>query len=287
MKNLFTSAIAAIALVFSGTVEAQKKTTKLENSLLWEVSGNGLTKPSYLYGTIHSICPTDYFLSEKTKKAFQKSEKLIVEINFSDPNELTDAQNLAVSSVPLSKKLAPEQFSKLDAILQKSTGLKAQQVDNYSLATVMSLISMKTFDCETLKSYESDFMEMAKNEDKSIMGFETVKSQISMLSNAYSDSELIAMLNNLSKEETKKMIQDYKNENLLNLYGDIAGENAMSKVAKKWILDDRNKNWVNKMSGLMKNESLFVAVGSGHLAGDEGVINLLRKTGYIVKPIMN
>lgn len=286
MKNSIKLIVTIIVLVFSVTTQAQTKSRKLENSLLWEVSGKGLTKPSYLYGTIHSICPTDYFLSSKTKNAFEKSDKLIVEINFSDPKELADAQKLAVSSVPLSKKLTAEQLSKLDAILQKTTGLKVQQVDNYTLATVMSLISMKTFDCEALKSYETDFMESAKKDHKMIEGFETVTGQLNMLSKAYTDSELIESLGDLSKEETKKMIEDYKNENVVNLYGDIAGEKAMSKNTKKWILDDRNKDWVQKMSGMMKKESLFVAVGSGHLAGDEGVINLLKKEGYTVKPVM-
>lgn len=287
MKNLFTSAIAAITLVFSGTTQAQTKSLKLENSLLWEVSGNGLSKPSYLYGTIHSICPTDYFLTEKTKKAFQKSDKLIIEINFSDPNEIADAQKLAISPELLSKKLTPEQLSKLDSILQKAIGIKVQQVDNLNLATVMSLITIKTFDCEILKSYESDFTDLALKEKKGVSGFETVKGQLNMLSNAYTDSELIESLADASKAETKKMVEDYKNENLMDLYGDLANEKVMSKKTKKFILDDRNRDWVKKMKDMMKNEALFVAVGSAHLAGEEGVINLLRKAGYKVKPVMN
>lgn len=287
MKNLFTSAIAAITLVFSGTTQAQTKSLKLENSLLWEVSGNGLSKPSYLYGTIHSICPTDYFLKEKTKKAFQKSDKLIIEINFSDPNEIADAQKLAISPELLSKKLTPEQLSKLDSILQKAIGIKVQQVDNLNLATVMSLITIKTFDCEILKSYESDFTDLALKEKKGVSGFETVKGQLNMLSNAYTDSELIESLADASKAETKKMVEDYKNENLMDLYGDLANEKVMSKKTKKFILDDRNRDWVKKMKDMMKNEALFVAVGSAHLAGEEGVINLLRNAGYKVKPVMN
>lgn len=85
MKKVFHLFIAFILVVFSIKSQAQTKSPKLENSLLWEVSGNGLSKPSYLYGTIHMICSSDYFLTEKTKKALESSEKLILEINFSDP----------------------------------------------------------------------------------------------------------------------------------------------------------------------------------------------------------
>jgi len=285
MKNLFTSAVAAVALVFSGAIQAQTKSPKLENSLLWEVSGNGLSKPSYVYGTIHGICASDYFMAEKTKNAFQKSDKLVLEINLSDPIEMAEMQKAGIASEPLNKKLTPEQLSKLDIVLQKNTGLKIQQLDGFTLAAIMGFISMKTFDCETLKSYESDFIDLAKKENKSIGGFETVKKQTNMLANAYTDSELIETLEDFSKAETKKMVEDYKAENLMDVFNDVANEKVMSKNAKKWILDDRNKEWVQIMSGMMKKESLFVAVGVGHLAGEEGVINLLRKAGYKVKPI--
>lgn len=283
MKNLFTSAIAVIVLFFNGSTQAQIKSPKLENSLLWEVSGNGLSKPSYVYGTIHGICPNDYFLAEKTKNAFQKSDKLILEINLSDPIEMAEMQKAGIASVPLSKKLTSEQLSKLDAVLQKNTGYKVKQFDNFTLATVMGFISIKTFDCETLKSYESDFIDLAKKENKSIGGFETVKTQTSMLANAYTDSELIETLGDFNKAETRKMVDDYKAENLMNL--DNANEKVMSDNAKKIIIDDRNKDWAKRMPDMMKKESLFVAVGVGHLPGESGVINLLRKAGYKVKPV--
>jgi uncharacterized protein YbaP (TraB family) len=287
MKNIFTVAIVAIAFVFSSKTQAQTKSPKFENSLLWEVSGNGLSKPSYLYGTIHMICSADYFLTEKAKKAFDASNKLVLEINFSDPKEMTDMQQLAMGKEPLSKKLTPEQLSKLDAILKKSAGMTIQQVDAFSLVTVMSLISMKTFGCNDLKFYEMDFIESAKKRNEEVGGLETVKSQFKTLEDAYTDSEMITMLEESDTEETKQLVADYKQENLENLYKNTTAENVMNAKAKKYMLDERNINWAKVLPDMMKKESLFVAVGSAHLAGDLGIINLLRKAGYTVKPIMN
>jgi len=287
MKNVMKSIIAVAAFVLSGTAQAQTKSPKLENSLLWEVSGNGLSKSSYLYGTIHMICSGDYFLSEKTKKAFEASTKLVLEINFSDPKEMTNMQQLAMGKEPLSKKLSPEQISKLDAILKKSAGVSIQQVDAFSLATVMSLISMKTFGCNDLKFYEMDFIDKAKAKNLQIAGLETAKSQFKTLDDAYSDSEMIAMLEESDVEETKQLVTDYKQENLEALYKESTAENVMNAKAKKYMLDDRNLNWGKILPEMMQKESLFVAVGSAHLAGDLGIINLLRKAGYTVKPIMN
>lgn len=287
MKKVFHLFIAFILVVFSIKSQAQTKSPKLENSLLWEVSGNGLSKPSYLYGTIHMICSSDYFLTEKNKKALESSEKLILEINFSDPKEMSEMQQLAMGKEPLSKKMNPEQLAKLDAILKKTTGMTVQQVDSFSLLTVMSLISMKSFGCADLKFYEMEFIEQAKKRNIEIGGLETVKEQFGMFDKAYSNDEMIEMLEESTPEESTKLVSMYKTENIDLLYDFTTDKKYTSDKTKKIILDARNLNWVKNMPELMKNQSIFFAVGSGHLAGEFGVINLLRKAGYKVKPILN
>lgn len=285
MKNLFKSAITTILIVFSLSTQAQNKLPKLENSLLWEISGNGLSKPSYLYGTIHMICSSDYFLSEKAKKAFDSSGRLVLEIDLSDPKQLTDMQQMAMGKEPLSKTLTPENVLKLDNILQKKTGMTIQQVDSFNLFTVMSLISMKTFGCNDLKFYEMNFIEAAKQRKLPIIGLETVKEQMNMFANAYSDTEMIKMLQELDNEETNKMVEKYKEENITALYDITTDKKFITEDIKKAILDNRNKSWLKNIPELMKNESLFIAVGSGHLAGESGVINLLRNAGFTVKAV--
>jgi len=53
------------------------------------------------------------------------------------------------------------------------------------------------------------------------------------------------------------------------------------------LLNDRNKNWVGQLKKIMKKEAVFVAVGAGHLVGEQGLIALLRKEGYNLRPIEN
>lgn len=285
MKKLFTSAIVTIALVFSGTSQAQEKSPKLENSLLWEVSGNGLSKPSYLYGTTHIICSADYFLSEKTKKAFDASDKLIVEINFSDPEEVKYAEKMVMGEKPLSKTLSTEELSKLDQVLKKNAGLTIQQVDAYSMVSIMSLISMKSFGCTDFKVYEMEFIDAARKKNLPIGGLETCKSQELTAANAYSNLEMIEMLNESTIEESAKSVSDYKKEDIESIYAFNTRAAVMNAKAKKYMLDDRNTNWVKLMPEMMKKESVFFAVGAAHLGGELGVINLLKKAGYKVKPV--
>ena len=291
MKKLFKIvAVVAVLLISNGVFAQAKKATSVnsnDKSLLWEISGNGLSKPSYLYGTIHMICGNDYFLSDKTKKAFTASDNLVLEVNLSDPNELSAAQQLAYGKNPLSKTLSPEKLNDLDALLQKRTGMTVKQVDKFSLMTVMSLITMKSFGCIDIKSYEMEFIAMAKESDKSVTGFETLQAQMDFLSKAYSDAEMITMLQESNDDNTKKMVQNYIQEDLPELYKETTAPKVMNEKSRKWLLEMRNENWVVKMPDMMKDKSTFFAVGAAHLLGEQGVINLLKKKGYIVKPILN
>ena len=285
MKKIVSTLVVIASLFMSNSSFAQVKIeagVPNENSLLWEVSGNGLSKPSYLYGTIHMICGNDYFLSEKTKKAFNATESLFLEIDLSDPNELAFMQKAAMGTEPLSKKLTAKQLSDLDIILRKNTGMTIQQVDNFSMLTVLSLISMKSFGCENLKFYEMEFIGLAKESKKSIGGLETIEAQIQFLNKAYSDDEMIAMLQETNWEETAKMVQNYVKENLPELYKEITTPKLMNENSKKWLLEARNTNWAVKMPNIMKSQSTFFAVGAAHLLGKEGLINLLIKAGYSV-----
>lgn len=286
MKTIFKNTL--IFLFFSTyTISVQSQSPKLENSLLWEVSGKGLKKPSYLYGTVHMICSNDYFLSEKTKKAFHNSDRLFLEINFTDPAEMSQMQQLAMGKEPLSKKLSPEQLVKLDSILKKSTGMSVQQIDNFSLLTVLSLISMKSFGCTDLKFYEMEFSGLAKERNIAVLGLETVTAQFEILENAYSNDEILKLLDESTTKETTDLVDAYKAENIEAMYALSTDLKVTSEKTKKQILDNRNLNWVKVMPEIMNQNSIFFAVGAGHLGGEYGVINLLRKEGYTLKPLMN
>lgn len=286
MNHLKKYVTVCFAIMLIPTVKAQPGNPTLELSLLWEVSGKGLAKPSYLYGTVHMICADDFFMADKTRKAFEAADQLVLEVNFSDSNEIKAAQNSAIAKTPLSQQLSGAELSKLDTIVRRSVGMSIAQLDNYSLSTVMSIVSMKSFGCTNIKSYENEFMGKAKKSGQPISAFETVKFQFEMLEAAYSNSQMIQMLQELDSVENAKMMAAYKTENIDELFRVMTDKKIMDDNTKTEILDKRNINWVNQMSVLMKDKSIFVAVGAAHLAGEFGVINLIRKSGYVVKPLM-
>lgn len=73
----------AFVLLICGTLSAQ---TKPNNSLLWEISGNGLQEPSYLFGTFHIMCEKDFEIKPKVSHALDNAKTLFLELNLDYSN---------------------------------------------------------------------------------------------------------------------------------------------------------------------------------------------------------
>jgi len=284
MKTLLQLAAIAMVALFTETVNAQS--TSAENSLLWEISGNGLQKPSYLYGTVHMICESDFKMTDKTRKAFGKTSKLALEVDMDDPSELAVMQQSAMGKEPLSKTLSAEDYQKLDVFLKEKLGQGVTVFENYSLTTIMSMVMLKSLACPP-KVYELEFMKMAADKKMEIIGLEKITAQLEFLDKAYSSKEIIEQLQQYDADYFKALISDYNSEQIQKIYQMTIDPKFMDAEDKKWLLDIRNKNWAAKMPELMKRESIFFAVGAAHLEGNLGVIRLLKNAGYTVKPVMN
>ena len=87
------------------------------------------------------------------------------------------------------------------------------------------------------------------------------------------------------QESFQVMLKEYKEENLNALVKSSA--NTYSTRYEHLLLDKRNKNWVKKIPKMSSQKSTFFAVGAAHLAGEKGIINLLRKKGYTVTAVVN
>ncbi|HEY9259511.1 TraB/GumN family protein [Chitinophaga sp.] len=283
--------IPAIALLltslFTGHAKAQQPAS--EKSLLWEVSGNGLDKPSYIYGTIHLICESDFRITDKVKKAFDKSSQLVLEADIFSPEIKNEVQQEMMSDVPLSKKLAASDYAAIDSILKLKCGMPLKVLDNYKLSMVMSLVAIKLFPCTAPQSYEAAFDKMAKEKNMHKAALEEVIAQLKLLNKAYTDSQIIAQVKSFDSAQagTNTMVALYKAEDINGLFKYMTTPDLMDENTIKWMLVERNNDWAEKMPAMMKKESNFFAVGAAHLPGPIGILALLKAKGYTVKPIMN
>ncbi|RTZ50169.1 TraB/GumN family protein [Chryseobacterium arthrosphaerae] len=137
--------------------------------------------------------------------------------------------------------------------------------------------------------YEIELLKTALKNKKTVSGLEKVDEQTYAISQAYNLKESILQLKqgNQYAVAVQKMAEAFKNEDLKQLDKLIKDPKFMNKRQEKLVLTDRNRNWAEKMPEIMKKQSSFFAVGSGHLWGDNGLINLLKSKGYTVKPVSN
>ena len=167
MKNEMIKAqvLLLLLVIFCGSTSyAQKQTS---NSLLWEISGNGLQQPSYLFGTIHMICKEDFILSETAKQKFNSSKQVYLELDMDDPQlQMTMMQQLQLpSNESLKNKFDESDFKALDSFLMKELNMNLAVFDQFKPMMVMSLLAQRVLSCAEMESYEMNFVKMAAEQN--------------------------------------------------------------------------------------------------------------------------
>jgi len=261
-----------------------------ESSLLWKVSGNGLEKESYLFGTIHIICKSDFVMDERILSAFESTEKLILELDMSDPQLQSKMQQVSMN--PGMKNIQGEMeepmANALDAFLIKNYGAGLAQLGILKPFVLSSMVMLKILPCTEIESYEGFFTSKATEAGIPLAGLETVEFQVGIFDQIPQDLQLKELGKLLTDEEADKDLQNmmsaYLTEDIEAMDKVMNSEGMMSDY-RSVLLDGRNKSWVPKIEEAMKANSVFVAVGAGHLGGELGMISLLRKAGYSVESI--
>jgi uncharacterized protein len=281
-----------VAIVFLFACSSSKKSsgTSGENALLWEVSGKGLTSPSYLYGTIHMICAADYRMNDTIVQAFDQSRQLYLELDMDDPSMMMKTLQLSIMKGKTLKDIfSPADYTRVETYVKEKLGMPMMLLNPLKPITLTSLISAKSLPCDKMESYEQHFQDMAKARHIELKGLETIEYQFGVFDRIPDSAQarmILEMIGNekQQQDEFKIMVDAYKRRDLAALGGQIS--DAPDLVGYEDILlKNRNANWVPVMEKAMAEMSSFFAVGAGHLPGKDGVIALLRKAGYTVKPV--
>ena len=296
--------LGAAMLLTSLTVHAQKKVAKSAtktrtvatdasaNSLLWEVSGKGLSTPSYVFGTIHMICPADMHMAESVKQAVSKSRQVVMEMDMDDPTMAQQAQAgmMMQGGQNLQQLLSPADYTRLGTYLQAKANLPIDKVGTIKPFLLGSMLMPAVLGC-TPASYEMAFVEMAKEQKKEVLGLETMQDQLGVF-DKIPYAEQSKMLTDMVNKETE-MQQEM--QQLLSLYKAQKVE-ALHEMSTKSVfgftkyndllLDARNQRWIAGMEKMASAQPTFFAVGAAHLGGPKGVLALLRAQGYQVRPVV-
>jgi uncharacterized protein len=264
------------------------------NTLLWEVSGKDLKHPSFLFGTFHLLCKDDIHFSDQLKGAIKESDDIYMELDMDDPS--TILSGMLYMNMKDGKKLSdlytPEEYKKLQTYFADSLNTPMMLLQRAKPYFLVALIYPKMMSCESPSGVEEELLKIAKENKKEIKGLETMQFQASVFDSIpyeWQAKELLKNIDSFSvyKSEFDEMIRLYKNQELDSMQNMVGASEFGSDEYEDLLLNNRNKKWVEELDEIMRKESVFVAVGAGHLGGDNGLINLLKKEGYHVEPLFN
>lgn len=267
--------------------------------LLWKVSGNGLKESSYVFGTHHLSSAEICEKIEGFNDAFSSCEQFYNEtdMDYMYANVMSFAKHMMLPKDSLLNTLYSEQdYRLIDDCLKANLGVGVDMLKvmkpfaiSAQLSLAMVTKDMKDFDAKRAVDYTLE--KRARSAGKKMNSFETADFQMGILMGeplAEQAQALLKIVKNIdrSKEVALNMAVNYNKQDIEALYQMFFDEEfGTTPKQLNVILFNRNRNWAATLKEAMKERSTFVVVGAGHLAGEQGLLELLRKDGFTVEAV--
>ena len=269
----------------------------VQAQLLWKISGKGLTKNSYLFGTHHLIDKDQIPQFDSILAVCGQTEAVVGEMDLKTPGM---QQKMMQGSVMKGKKMkdlvSATDYELLDDEFKSVMGLGMSILGGLKPMMLMTMHQLTLYlKIMGIKKQpvpvDELFQKQARVAKKKIIGLETLEFQMNALFNSIS-LERQAEILLYEVREKEQLMNELKQLNEVYLAGDLEKMNAldvadesMKPEERRMLIDDRNLNWMRQLPDLIKQQSCFVAVGCLHLVGATGLINQLRLNGYSVEPV--
>lgn len=277
--------ISAFLLVCALPTQAQQ-----QSSLLWEISGNDFKQPSYVFGTFHAMCKTDFDFHDSIKAKLSRTSLLVEELDMTDASMQVKMMQSLASSKPMASYFPAAQFEQMNKQFQEITGVPLTMLNNFKPFMSMSMLLLKSLPCAEQVQPEMLLIQYAKTKNIPVKGLEQVEEQLAAIDKQPLDSQAVALQKMVMRFDSvqqafTQLTEVYKKKHIDSLYHFMRGS-GMDDAFETALLSERNLRWIPRIKAIATQQPSFFAVGAGHLGGDQGVIALLRKEGYTVKPVV-
>ncbi|PTX64182.1 uncharacterized protein YbaP (TraB family) [Kordia periserrulae] len=275
--------ISLLFLCCSTFIVAQEE----KQSLLWEVSGNGMEKPSYLYGTMHVSKKVAFRLDDVFFKALEAAETVALE---SDPTtwlahnyeQMSDMSPRDYDYNNFYDRNFNPQFPEKEAVR------RIIRFDNRIINGYLYRKQAGADDFEEETYLDMFIYQAGKKNNKPIISLEDIKESRYLTSRAAYNpmkKKPDEWVQKMFKDQSRYKVQEdaYRDRNIELL--DSIGAAVNTNFYREHMLYKRNENMVRVMDSLMQHKTVFAGVGAAHLAGEKGMLQMLENLGYTVKPL--
>lgn len=280
-------------LLLAGSLSGSDVRNDFEKGLLWKVSGNGLEKPSYIFGTLHLICTSDFYVFGGIDEKLAESDRLVLELDLTDPTLMIELQRemFMDNDTQLSDLIAKPDYELLETFFVDSFGMDMSFLSRFQPYFLITMLYPHMLGCIP-KSYEQFFITQAMQREIEIMGLETLQEQLHVFDAlSYNDQAefLMEFLKNFDdkRKEFQQMLEMYLNQDLAGLWQIILNAQTDNEEFNRRLLYDRNHRWIASITALMREGPVFIAVGAGHLPGRYGILKMIEDEGFTVERVYN
>lgn len=265
------------------------------NSLLWEISGNGLEESSFLYGTIHvrdeRVFNFDSLVFNRINDCSMLTGELVL-----DSSEISMAlifKMMMPNDDSLKNYLPEDKHAIVMDALQKRLGMLAMMAERMKPIFVSMLYS----ELEDTVGVGADvvvldefFQQYANGKGMKVNGLETIEEQLDAIDaipikdQAQLLYETIVPNEDDGLQNLDDLVELYIQQDLFKLKEMVAEADDITNFSQELIIN-RNRRMVDRMVVLMKDQRVFNTVGAAHLPGENGIISLLVAKGFVVEPI--
>ncbi|MGE0589629.1 MAG: TraB/GumN family protein [Cyclobacteriaceae bacterium] len=265
-----------------------------QNSILWEVSGNGLPNSSYLLGSLKFIGEKEYVLHKEIPEKL-KSVKIFAiedEVDHHAQHELNKALHFPKGQ-SLATALSQDQYKKVVSFFtsefkvpSKTFKKKFASLKPLALSIAMTRLSLH----EGVKFYDIELLKMAKDNNLDTYSLEGIEREAQAFDAFPVEEQIKALMHSIDNFEVQK--SEYKKLEAAYARGDIdkVFEYSLHPFENNEIFIEefyfkRNQEWLPKLERMFADRQAFVTVGVSHLEGDQGLLALLKEKGYTLTPI--
>lgn len=294
--------ILILLLLWISVAEAQLDIkAKKYPSLLWEISGRGMQKPSYLIGTMHVSSKIAFNLPDSFYYAIRSAQVVALETNPETWQDDMSKYELSGSGYGDNASLY-DSYSSVPSDYLSINTLKFYNYDKkieralYSNPSAINNLLYRTYGNESSDFEEDTYLDMyifqcGKKWGKKIAGVEDYGESMRLMAEAYKDAAKDKNRKERSYGDwdeaysTEKLQEAYRRGNL-DLLDSINRYNSFSAAFDEKFLYRRNEIQARSIDSILRSGAvLFAGVGAAHLPGDRGVIEILRRKGYKLRPV--
>jgi uncharacterized protein YbaP (TraB family) len=265
-----------------------------QNSILWEISGNGIKEPSYLMGTLKFIGEEEFFIPAQAVQSLRKSKIFAIEdpIDHHAQHELNKAVHFPRGK-SLQTEMSAQDYDNVQRFFEKEFGIERSKFESHyskmiplALSITMTRLSLG----ENVMFYDIELLKLARDNKVETFSLEPIEREAEAIHKFPMEDQVKALMHSIAnfeqqKSEFKKLMQIYPHGDLKEIFEYTLHPVDNNAIFIEEFYTKRNLEWLPKMEKMVHDKPSFIALGISHLEGDQGIIALLQSKGFTLTPI--